>query len=508
MSQLLDTQVAAEVMAPVLLQVHDADSVAVCLRDVSASERLAHDSKVIQATMDIPRGHKIALRPHQRGEVVTKYGHGIGHATADIAAGAHVHTHNLQSDLAANDQYTYCEPAARGPAPHPRREFMGYRRADGQVGIRNEVWILCTVGCVAETARRIAEQAQRKFAGRTDGIFAFGHPFGCSQLGDDLSGTRQVLAALARHPNAGAVLVVGLGCESNQLTALIARLGTRGENRLAYFNAQSVADEIEAGLEALEPLVDKMAADQRSRCDLGNLVIGLKCGGSDAFSGLTANPLVGRVCDAVTAGGGTAILSEIPELFGAERILMARCRDRATFTELAQLVNDFKGYFTAHQQPVSENPSPGNRQGGITTLEEKSLGAVQKGGNAEVTQVVRYGGRATRKGLVILESPGNDAVSTTALIAAGAVMVLFTTGRGTPLGFPAPTLKISSNSDLALRKPRWVDFDAGSLLAGQDRSALTADLLNLIAAVASGQPVRHEQAGAREIALWKRGVTL
>jgi altronate hydrolase len=361
---------------------------------------------------------------------------------------------------------------------------------------------------VAETVRRIAEQAQTRFAGRTDGIFAFGHPFGCSQLGDDLSGTRRLLAALAQHPNAGAVLVVGLGCENNQLSALIAELGSRGVDRLAYFNAQSVADEVEAGVEALEPLVRKVATDERSKCDLGDLVIGLKCGGSDAFSGLTANPLVGRICDAVTANGGSAILSEIPELFGAERGLMSRCRDQATFSRLVQLIEDFKNYFTSHQLAVFENPSPGNRQGGITTLEEKSLGAVQKGGSAEVVEVVRYGGRVQEKGLVILESPGNDAVSTTAMIAAGAVIVLFTTGRGTPLGFPAPTLKISSNSDLAQRKPRWVDFDAGSLIEGADRDALTAELLDLIVAVASGAPCRHEQAGAREIALWKRGVTL
>jgi altronate hydrolase len=492
-----------------LLQVHDTDSVAVCLRDVRAGERLPFAGGVIEVRTETPRGHKIALRAHQCGEVVTKYGHGIGYAMVDIAAGTHVHIHNLRSGLAENDQYSYSEPAARPPAIPVRREFMGYRRANGQVGIRNEVWILCTVGCVAETVRRIAERAQVKFAGRTDGIFAFGHPFGCSQLGDDLSGTRQLLAALAQHPNAGAVLVVGLGCENNQLTALIAELGARSAERLAYFNAQAVDDEIEAGLTALAPLVDTLAADRRSSCDLADLVIGLKCGGSDAFSGLTANPLVGRICDAVTGSGGTAILSEIPELFGAERVLMARCRDRATFSQLAQLINEFKHYFTSHQLPIFENPSPGNRQGGITTLEEKSLGAVQKGGNAEVTQVVRYGGRATEKGLVILESPGNDAVSTTAMIAAGAVIVLFTTGRGTPLGFPAPTLKISSNSDLTLRKPRWIDFDAGSLLDGAaDRNTLTADLLDLITAVASGQPCRHEEAGAREIALWKRGVTL
>jgi altronate hydrolase len=504
----VSTVLNREATGPALLQVHALDSVAVCLRDVVAGERLGLGAGVIQISTDTPRGHKVALRAHKSGEVVKKYGHNIGHATADIEAGAHIHAHNLQSDLALNDHYTYSEPVARSLVPTESRAFSGYRRANGQVGIRNEVWILCTVGCVAETVRRIAEKAQVKFADRTDGIFAFGHPFGCSQLGDDLSGTRQILAALAQHPNAGAVLVVGLGCENNQLTALIAELGARSPDRLAYFNAQAVADEIEAGIEALEPLVEAMSTDERSPCNLGDLVIGLKCGGSDAFSGLTANPLVGRICDAVTNSGGTAILSEIPELFGAERVLMGRCHDRSTFTELAKLINDFKSYFASHQLPVFENPSPGNRQGGITTLEEKSLGAVQKGGTAGVTQIVRYGGRATRKGLVILESPGNDAVSTTALIAAGAVIVLFTTGRGTPLGFPAPTLKISSNTDLAARKPRWIDFDAGSLIEGADQNELTAELLNLITAVASGTHCRHEQAGAREIALWKRGVTL
>lgn len=495
-------------MKPALLQVYATDSVAVCLRDVGAGEQLALGNEVVAIQADTPRGHKVALRSHRAGDLVVKYGHAIGHAIEDIAAGAHVHIHNLASDLTANDQYSYREPESRAPATPLRREFMGYRRADGQVGIRNEVWILCTVGCVAETVRRIADAAQNRFAGRTDGIFAFGHPFGCSQLGDDLSGTRQLLASLAQHPNAGAVLIVGLGCENNQLTALIAELGARTAERLAYFNAQSVSDEIEAGVAALEPLVASMSTDRRSPCELGDLVIGLKCGGSDAFSGLTANPLVGRICDAVTDSGGTAILSEIPELFGAERVLLDRCRDPGTFGDLVALINEFKSYFTAHQLPVFENPSPGNRQGGITTLEEKSLGAVQKGGTAAVTQIVRYGGRASAKGLVILESPGNDAVSTTAMIAAGAVIVLFTTGRGTPLGFPAPTLKISSNTDLAERKPRWIDFDAGSLIDGADRNRLTAELLDLIIAVAAGTPCRHEQAGAREIALWKRGVTL
>ncbi|HWU49988.1 MAG TPA: UxaA family hydrolase, partial [Asticcacaulis sp.] len=388
--------------------------------------------------------------------------------------------------------------------------FQGYRRGWGRsgraVGIRNEIWILCTVGCVARTAQRLAKEADARFKGRVDGVHALTHPLGCSQLGDDLSHTRDVLAALASHPNAGAVLVVGLGCENNQLSELIKGID-RPQDRLAYFAAQTVDDELEAGMAALEKLVAVIENDKREPCDVSDLVIGVKCGGSDAFSGLTANPVVGRVADKVAFAGGKAILSEIPEIFGAERLLMARAKDRDTFEGVVAVVNDFKSYFLDHKQPVFENPSPGNKAGGITTLEEKSLGAVQKGGTSPLNGVLRYGERVREAGLSLLEAPGNDAVSSTALTAAGAVIVLFTTGRGTPLGFPAPTLKIASNSALAAHKPHWIDFDAGIALDQGIEGAADA-LMTTILSVANGAPTRNEINDEREIAIWKNGVTL
>ena len=367
--------------------------------------------------------------------------------------------------------------------------------------------MLCTVGCVARTAQRIAEIAGERLKGRVDGVYALTHPFGCSQLGDDLMHTRQILASLAAHPNAGGVLIVGLGCENNQLQALLdaANLDT---SRVRSFNAQAVDDEVADGVRAVEELADLLQQDRRVGRPLSDLVIGLKCGGSDAFSGLTANPLVGRISTALTSVGGTSILSEIPEVFGAERMLMARAVDQAVFNDAAKLVNDFKHYFTSAGQRVSDNPSPGNQAGGITTLEEKSLGAVQKAGDAPLTQVLRYGQRVQKKGLALLESPGNDAVSSTALAAAGATVLLFTTGRGTPLGFPAPTLKISSTSALAQAKPRWIDFDAGPLLTGASSDDLAAALLDLVIDTASGQPTCAERNGEREVAIWKTGVTL
>jgi len=340
-----------------------------------------------------------------------------------------------------------------------------------------------------------------------DGVFAFHHPHGCSQLGDDLAGTRALLAALACNPNAGGVLLVGLGCESNQLDALMAEIPAPLRARVRTLHAQAEADEIEAGLAAVDGLAAVAALARREPAPLSDLVLGLKCGGSDGFSGLTANPLVGRMCDRVVGAGGTALLTEIPEIFGAEHLLMARTRDHAVFDALVGVVNDFKRYFLSQGQPVSENPSPGNLDGGITRLEEKSLGAVQKAGQAPVAGVLRYGERVRIKGLNLLEAPGNDAVSSTALAAAGATMILFTTGRGTPLGFPVPTVKIASNSALAARKSGWIDFDAGAVLT-QGFDAVADDLLARIVSIASGEATAAERAGEREIAIWKRGVTL
>jgi altronate hydrolase len=461
-------------MSSPLFRVDPRDDVAVALRDLEAGEEAG-----VTLAEAVPRGHKVALRAIGAGEIVRKFGFPVGIALCDIAAGAHVHSHNLATALATRGDYAWRPAAAPARQGREAAGFLGYRRADGRVGTRNEIWVIPTVGCVARTAQKIAERAARRHEGRVDGIHAFAHPFGCSQLGDDLDGTRSLLAALAGHPNAGGVLIVGLGCESNQTSRLLPDIG-EGAN-VRTLGAQTAADEIEEGLALVDELVETAAQAKREPVPLSALVLGVKCGGSDGFSGLTANPLVGRMSDAVTDAGGAAILTEIPEIFGAEHLLMERAADEAVFEGIAGLV--------------------------ITTLEEKSLGAVQKGGHAAVTDVIPYGARVRRPGLTLLEAPGNDAVSSTALAAAGATAILFTTGRGTPLGFPVPTIKIASNSDLARRKPGWIDFDAGQVLDDGFGPATEA-LLEKIRAVASGEETAAERNDEREIAIWKRGVTL
>ena len=489
------------------IQVHVEDNVAVLLRSIEAGELVEVPGQATVAREAIDTGHKIALQPIAAGETVRKFGWPIGRATAPIEAGAHVHTHNVETLLSGVEGYAY-DKLAVAPLPTAKdARFLGYRRKDGRAGTRNEVWILPTVGCVARTAERIASIAQARHSKAIDGVYAFQHPFGCSQLSDDLAGTRRLLASLACNPNAGGVLIIGLGCESNQLDMLVEQLPRQVRAKVRTLKAQAEEDEIEAGLELVEDLVARAALTKREPVPLSQLVIGLKCGGSDGFSGLTANPLVGRMSDLVVGSGGSALLTEIPEIFGAERMLMARARDRGVFDALVAVVNDFKRYFLSHGQPVSENPSPGNLAGGISTLEEKSLGAVQKAGHAPVVDVLRYGERIRKNGLNLLEAPGNDAVSSTALAAAGATMILFTTGRGTPLGFPVPTVKIASNSALAQRKKNWIDFDAGKVL-DQGTDASSDELIALVIRIASGETTAAERNGEREIAIWKRGVTL
>jgi altronate hydrolase len=491
--------------------IHDVDPrdhVATALRDIVAGETLDLHGRTIVARADIPKGHKIATRPAASGEDVLKYGWPIGRATADILAGDHVHVQNVETKLSGVEGYSWTPPISAEVADRGARTFMGYRRKNGRVGTRNEIWVLCTVGCVANTSRRIAEKANARFAGRIDGVYAFPHPFGCSQLGDDLTHTRQLIASLAAHPNAGGVLILGLGCENNQLKALLESAPDLDPARLRSFTTQMVDDELEDGLDAIEALIEIAEKDRREPCPVSDLVVGLKCGGSDGFSGVTANPLVGRIADKVSDAGGTPVLTEIPEIFGAEQMLLARAATQAVFDSAVGVVDDFKRYFIDNHQPIHENPSPGNIAGGITTLEEKSLGAVQKGGRSTLVEVIRYGERVGPHGLTLLEAPGNDAVSSTALTAAGATVILFTTGRGTPLGFPAPTLKIASNSALAARKPRWIDFDAGVVLSGQTMDQAADSLMDLVVETASGKATKAEINGEREIAIWKQGVTL
>lgn len=493
--------------------IHPNDSVAVALSPLAAGTRVVLGQEPVELRQAIPRGHKFALRALPVGSTVLKFGHPIGRLSAAVQAGDHVHVHNLATTLQGGLDAAWAgapvsHAASHAVSPPPAAGFAGYRRADGRVGTRQEIWVIATVGCVRRTVERIAALSAQRHRGRIGAVRPIVHPFGCSQVGPDLDATRQLLAALASHPNAGGVLVVGLGCESNQAARLMAGITGREDGSLRFLGTQQAADEIAEGLALVDELVERIADETPVACGLQDLVVGLKCGGSDGLSGLTANPLVGRIADAVTQAGGKAILSEIPECFGAEPLLLDRATTPAVFERLFGVLTGFRQYFHDHGEPLHENPSPGNLEGGITTLEEKSLGAVQKGGSALITDAIRYGERVTVPGLTVLEAPGNDAVSSTALAAAGANVILFTTGRGTPLGFPVPTLKISSNSAIATRKPHWIDFDAGVVLGSGDWPQTTASLLALTLRIAGGEPTCAERAGESEIAIWKRGVTL
>jgi altronate hydrolase len=495
---------------PAAVRIHPSDDVAVATRPIAAGESIVVGGERITVLEEIPAGHKVALHPLDAGATPKKYGFVIGVTTEKVERGAWIHSHNLRTHLEGQVEYRYDPVAHATPAPATMPTFRGYRRANGRVGTRNEIWVLNTVGCVNFVAEGVAKMSNERFKGAVDGIHAFGHPFGCSQLGDDLKNTQRILAGLMNHPNAGGVLVLGLGCENNQMESLLQIAGDVDRSRLRFFNSQDVIDEREAGLEAVAELVERMKDDRRVECPASDLIIGNKCGGSDGFSGMTANPLVGRVADRLTAAGGGVLLTEVPEMFGAEQVLMNRAVNREVFGQIVAMVNDFKDYFIRHGQPIYENPSPGNKAGGLTTLEEKSLGAIQKGGSATVTSVLRYGDRAGTGGLSLLEAPGNDGVSSTAMTASGATILLFTTGRGTPLGFPAPTIKISSNSEIAAKKPHWIDFNAGRLLDGTATAEQLADeLFAYILRVASGEELtNNERQGYREIAIWKEGVTL
>ncbi|EOU9604327.1 altronate dehydratase family protein [Cronobacter dublinensis] len=492
------------------IRIHSQDNVAVALADLAEGTVIVVDGHSVMLLQPVTRGHKFALLPIAQGENVIKYGLPIGHALADIAPGEHIHSHNARTNLSDLDEYSYQPEAPHTSQQMGDREVQIYRRASGEVGIRNELWILPTVGCV----NGIARQIQNRFLKEThdaediDGVFLFSHTYGCSQLGDDHINTRTMLQNMARHPNAGAVLVIGLGCENNQVDAFRDTLGDFDPARVHFMVCQHQDDEVEAGLEHLHALYEAMRHDRREPGKLSELKFGLECGGSDGLSGITANPMLGRFSDYVIASGGTTVLTEVPEMFGAERILMSHCRDEATFEKTVTMVNDFKQYFIAHNQPIYENPSPGNKAGGITTLEEKSLGCTQKAGASQVVDVLRYGERLHTPGLNLLSAPGNDAVATSALAGAGCHMVLFSTGRGTPYGGFVPTVKIATNSELAAKKPHWIDFDAGQLLHGTAMPQLLEKFVDSIVEIASGKLTCNEKNDFRELAIFKSGVTL
>ncbi len=489
---------------PEFIRIHPEDTVAVALQTVPAGTVF----EGITAAEEIPQGHKMAIAPIKNGEDVVKYGLVIGHTTEEVNPGSWVHTHNMATNLSGEIAYTYA-PDVRYLSPVKPQTFQGYRRKNGKVGIRNEIWIIPTVGCVNDVAKLLAKENQDLVKGSVDGLYAFTHPFGCSQTGDDHAQTRKLLAALAKHPNAGAVLVLHLGCENLTHEQFVEELGEFDQNRIQFLTCQQVEDELEEGRKKLQLCAEYASSFRREELPASELVVGMKCGGSDGLSGITANPVVGRFSDMLVAQGGSTVLTEVPEMFGAESFLMNRCVTEEVFQKAVSMINGFKQYFLRHNEVVYENPSPGNKSGGITTLEDKSCGCVQKGGSAPVMDVIGYGDAVTEKGLNMLYGPGNDLVSSTALTAAGAHLILFTTGRGTPFGAPAPTMKISTNTPLAQKKSGWIDFNAGVVADGVSTIDQAAeDLLALVLEIASGKTTKTEEKGFREISIFKDGVML
>ncbi len=491
------------------LKISPIDNVCVAIETMAAGDILEVDGVQIKIKDAIETGHKIALQEIREGENVVKYGYPIGHATQDIHIGEHVHVHNVKTNLHDNLQYTYNPVKTTLNIPKSDLKFYGYKRYNGDVGIRNELWIVPTVGCVNGQAQVIIDRVKRELdITGIDDVRVYTHNYGCSQLGDDHVNTQKALAALVKHPNAGGVLVMSLGCENNQQADFKKVMGEWDDDRVKFLIAQKVQDEIEAGFELMKELVERMRQDKREELPLSSLKVGLKCGGSDGFSGITANPLVGRFSDWLIAQGGSTILTEVPEMFGAETILMDRARNKEVFENTVLLINNFKQYFRKFDQPIYENPSPGNKAGGITTLEDKSLGCTQKGGTAEIVDVLDYGQQIRTKGLNLLNAPGNDLVAASSLAISGCQLVLFTTGRGTPFGSFVPTMKISTNSQLYNFKKNWIDFNAGSLLEGEDMEDLVKRFVECIIETANGKHLKHEETGFKEIAIFKSGVTL
>lgn len=498
-------------MATKYLKINPDDNVAVAISALPKGESVVVDGENITIKEDIPVGHKFALVDINKGQNVIKYGYPIGHSLVDAKQGQWMSDANIKTNLAGLLDYTYEPKLVDLPAAEKQLTFKGYLRKNGNVGVRNEIWVIPTVGCVNGIVNQIVDALKSETNGGegVDAIVAYPHNYGCSQLGEDHENTKKVLRNMVHHPNAGGILIVGLGCENNQPDVFRDFCGEFDESRVKFMVAQKVeGDEVPTGLAIARELYEQAKKDVRVDVPLSKLKVGLKCGGSDGFSGITANPLLGVFSDFIVSQGGVSVLTEVPEMFGAETILMNRCENKERFDETVALINDFKNYFLSHGEPVGENPSPGNKAGGISTLEEKALGCTQKCGKSIVRAVLRYGDRIEKCGLNLLEAPGNDLVAATALAAAGCQIILFTTGRGTPFGTFVPTMKISTNSTLAKNKPTWIDFNAGVLVEDEPMAAVHQRFADYIISVASGEKVNNEKKGYREIAIFKTGVTL
>ena len=491
------------------LKINPADSVVVCLQPKKKGDIIEIDGLKVVVSQDTPAGHKVLIKDAPKGTDIIKYGYPIGHAKEDLKAGDWVNENNLKTNLSGTLEYTYNPVNQELEIKKENRTFKGYVRKNGDVGVRNEIWIVPTVGCVNGIAERLVDALKKETGEKgIDAIHAWHHNFGCSQLSGDHENTRKVLRDICLHPNAGAVLVLSLGCENNQPDDFMKMLGDYDKDRIKLLITQKVDDEMEAGMEILRELYNIARQDKRTEVPVSKLRVGLKCGGSDGFSGITANPLVGEFSDWLVAQGGTSVLTEVPEMFGAETILMNRCRTEDLFNQTVSMINNFKEYFLSHGEPVGENPSPGNKAGGISTLEDKALGCTQKCGKAPVSGVMEYGDRLEHDGLNLLSAPGNDLVAATALASCGCHLVLFTTGRGTPFGTFVPTMKIATNPYLASHKKNWIDFSAGQLVEGRTMQELVPEFIDKVLAVASGELAKNEENGYREISIFKNGVTL
>lgn len=491
--------------------INEKDNVAVALKFLSGGKCVNVNGKNIELKNDIPMGHKFLLEDLSEGSNIIKYGYPIGYLLSNAKAGEHIHTHNIKTLLGDNLEYEYNPVLKNEDVEYTDipLTFNGYERKNGDVGIRNEIWIIPTVGCVNSIVKMIADKAKTGMPDNIDDIVSFAHPYGCSQMGEDQENSRKAIASLVNHPNAGGVLLVGLGCENSSIDVLKEYIGDYDADRVRFLNCQDEEDELEKGISYVNELIRVMKSDKRSEQPVSKLIVGLKCGGSDGFSGITANPVVGKFSDVLTQNNGSTILTEVPEMFGAETILMDRAVDKEVFEKIVDMINGFKEYYRFHNQTIYENPSPGNKAGGISTLEDKALGCTQKSGDSLVVDVLPYAKKLETEGLNLLYSPGNDLVASTALALSGAQIVLFTTGRGTPFATVVPTVKISTNSDLYNKKKNWIDFDCGPVLEENESiDDYGIKLYKYVIDIANGSKVKSEEAGGRDLAIFKQGVTL
>ena len=492
------------------LTLNPADDVAIVLEALEPGT--AVESLNLSAAEAIPAGHKIARHAIAAGSVVRKYGQVIGEAVRDIAAGAHVHTHNLAMSEARAGAAIGVD--ARTHRPLSGASFEGFVRADGSVGTRNYIGVLTSVNCSATVARRIADAFPDSSLPRgVDGVVAFTHQGGCggSSLSTDTAVLQRTMAGYARHPNFAAVLVVGLGCEANQIPDWLAREGLEPNADLRTLTIQEAGGTsraIEAGLVAVREMITRASTARRQTVSAAHLTVGLQCGGSDGWSGVTANPALGAAVDLLVAHGGRAMLSETPEIWGAEHLLLRRATTPEVADRLLARLEWWRAYADRHGMELNNNPSPGNLAGGLTTILEKSLGAVAKSGATPLNDVIGYAEPVTAPGLTFMDSPGYDPCSATGQIASGANLLAFTTGRGSVFGAkPAPSIKLASNARLASWMDEDMDIDASPVLNGVSLAAMGELIFARMLAVASGEPAKSEALGIgdNEFVPWQVG---